>query len=62
MQVIKQTMDGKYAGGTFVGTLANGGVGLAPLHSFDAEVPAKLKAELKAVEAGVIDGSIKIGG
>ena len=62
MQVIKQTMDGKFAGGMMVGTLANEGVSLAPYHSFDSAVPAALKAEIEAIHTGIIAGSINVGG
>jgi basic membrane protein A len=62
MQVIKQTMDGKFAGGMMVGTLANEGVSLAPYHSFDSAVPAALKAEIEAIRTGIIAGSINVGG
>lgn len=60
--VIQQAMDGTFAGGVIVGTLASGGVDLAPLHDFEDAVPAELKAELAAVRAGIIDGSIKVSG
>jgi basic membrane protein A len=60
MNAVKSAQDGTFAGGVTVGTLANGGVGLAPLHDLDATVPAELKAELDALKAGIIDGSIKI--
>ena len=62
VQVIKQTMDGKFAGGMMVGTLANEGVSLAPYHSFDSAVPAALKAEIEAIRTGIIAGSINVGG
>ena len=62
MQVIKQTMDGKFEGGMMVGTTANGGVSLAPYGSFESDVPAALKAEIKAIRAGIIAGSINVGG
>ncbi|OIP84090.1 MAG: BMP family ABC transporter substrate-binding protein [Rhodobacterales bacterium CG2_30_65_12] len=61
-QVINAAMDGSFEGGLVVGTLENEGVGLAGFGSFEDEVPAELKAELDAIRAGVIDGSIKIGG
>ncbi len=61
-QVIQQAMDGSFAGGVVVGPLASGGVDLAPLHDFEAVVPDELKAELAAVRAGIIDGSIKASG
>ncbi len=60
-QVIKKTMDGSFEGGVLVGTLENGGVSLAPFHTFEDAVPAELKAELDAIKAGIIDGSIKVG-
>ena len=62
MQVIKQAMDGSFKGGMIVGTLANEGVGIAPYHSFDSAVPAALKKEVEDIRAGIIAGSIKVGG
>ena len=62
MQLIKQTMDGKFEGGMLVGTLANEGLSLAPYGSFDSAVPAALKAEIEAIRVGIIDGSINVGG
>jgi basic membrane protein A and related proteins len=50
---------GKFKGGNYVGTLANGGVGLAPYHNFASKVPAALTAELATVKAGIENGSIK---
>ena len=55
-------MTGEFKGGNVVGTLANEGVGLAPFHDFEDAVPADLKAELEEIKAGIIDGSIKVGG
>jgi basic membrane protein A and related proteins len=49
---------GTFAGGTYVGTLANGGAVLAPYHDFSSQVPASLQNELKTVEAGIENGSI----
>ncbi len=44
-------------GGVYVGSLANGGVGLAPYHDIDvpAELAAEVEAILIAVEAGELD-------
>jgi basic membrane protein A len=47
-----------HAGGSYVGTLANGGAVLAPYHFWTGKVPAKLQTELAAVKAGIISGSI----
>jgi len=60
--VIKRAMDGTFEGGVVVGTLENGGVGIAPFHDFDTAIPAALKAELEEVEKGLKDGSITVGG
>jgi basic membrane protein A len=55
---IEAAIAGSFAGGTYVGTLSNDGVGYSPFHDFDAEVPAELKAELDAIRQGIVDGSI----
>ena len=54
------TANGSFKGGNYVGTLANGGVALAPFHDFDSQVSSTLKNELAQVKAGIVDGSIKI--
>lgn len=54
--------DGTFAGGVTVGTLSSGGVSLAPFHDLDAAVSAELKAEIEALKAGIIDGSISVKG
>jgi basic membrane protein A len=51
--------DGKFAGGVYVGTATNGGVGLAPYHSFEDKVPAELKAEIVALAKDIADGKVK---
>jgi basic membrane protein A len=62
LQVVEGAMKGEFKGGVVVGTLANGGVDLAPFHDMDAAVPAELKAELDAIRKGIVDGTIKVGG
>ena len=49
---------GTFSGGTYVGTLANGGAVLSPYHDFASTIPAALQSELKTVEAGIESGSI----
>jgi basic membrane protein A len=58
---IKMAKEGKFQGGVYVGTLANGGVGIAPFHEFDDKVPASLKAELEEIAKGIKDGTIDTG-
>lgn len=61
LEVVKQVNDGAFKGGTNVmGTLANGGVGLAPYHDLDAQVSAELKAEIEQLKADIIAGKIKL--
>jgi basic membrane protein A len=47
-------------GGSYIGTLANNGTGLAPFHDFASKVPASVQAELTQVKADIISGKIAI--
>lgn len=58
VNVIKTVLDGTFAGGVTVGTLENGGVGLASFHMLDNTVPADLKAEVENVSAQIISGEL----
>ncbi len=58
MQVIESVINDTFAGGVTVGTLENGGVGLAPFHALDDQVPADLKAEIEDVAAKIIAGEL----
>ena len=60
-QVIDMAMNDTFEGGLIVGTLENEGVGLAPYGAFEDSIPEELKAEIEAVKAGIIDGSIQVG-
>lgn len=60
VQAIKAAMAGDFEAPVIVGTLENGGVGLAPYHELDSEVPDELKMELDTIGAGIIDGTIKV--
>jgi basic membrane protein A len=57
---VKAVADGTFAGGVYVGTLANEGVGLAPFHDFDASVSADLKAGIDALKAKIIGGAVEV--
>ncbi|MEN6478993.1 MAG: extracellular solute-binding protein [Anaerolineales bacterium] len=58
--VIEQAMKGNFAGGTYVGTLANNGVGLAP-GGVEDTIPAELAQELDAISKDIIAGKIWTG-
>jgi ABC-type transport system substrate-binding protein/basic membrane lipoprotein Med (substrate-binding protein (PBP1-ABC) superfamily) len=59
---IKMAVDGNFAGGVYVGTIANDGVGLAPFHEFDGQVSDELKAELAEIEQGLAAGTLSTAG
>ncbi len=48
-------------GGLYIGTLENGGVGLAPYHDFEGEIPAELTAEVEAIIEGIMAGELSTG-
>ena len=45
-------------GGGYLGDLTNDGVGLAPYHDQEGDVPAELTAEVEAIGAAIIAGEI----
>lgn len=57
---IKDAMEGNFVGCTnYVGDMAtNGGVGLAPYHDLESQVPDDLKAEVAALEAKIKSGEL----
>lgn len=44
----------------YVGTLENGGVGIAPLHNFEGQVDAELWAEVEALQESIISGEVEV--
>jgi basic membrane protein A len=60
--VIESLLNDEFpGGGNYVGTLANGGVGLAPYHDFEDQIPDELQRELDAIIQAIIDGEIETG-
>lgn len=55
---VKAVVDGTFAGGVYLGTIANGGVGLAGV----AGASDDLKAQLEAASAALADGSLTVNG
>jgi basic membrane protein A len=51
---VESAMEGTFDGGTYVGTLADNGVGIAEVTGASDE----LKSELETIKQGIIDGSI----
>jgi basic membrane protein A len=59
-EAIKAQQDGTFAGGVYVGTLANGGVDLAPFNEMDSMVPGELKTELSDLKTAIAGGELDI--
>jgi basic membrane protein A len=59
-EAIGNVLDGEFSGGTYLGTLENNGVGLAPFHELNNLVSNNLAAELEQVRSEIIAGRINI--
>ncbi len=60
LDLIKKNAGGDTGGENYIGTLANGGVALAPFHDFDAKITPELKAALDALKAEIVAGTVKV--
>lgn len=58
--VITADVNGKFNSQPYVGTLENGGVSIAPYHSYADDVPKELKSEIEDIKAGIIAGEIDV--
>jgi basic membrane protein A and related proteins len=59
-EAIEEVVDGTFSGGTFMGTLENDGVEIAPFYDLESLVPAELQAELDALVREIIAGNIQV--
>jgi basic membrane protein A len=60
--VVEDTLNDEFqGGGVYIGTLENGGVGLAPFHDYEDQIPDEVKQEIEDIQQGIIDGSIDTG-
>ncbi|MAS36338.1 MAG: hypothetical protein CL610_20200 [Anaerolineaceae bacterium] len=57
---LKSVIDGSVTAGIRMGTLQNGGVGLAPFHDWNSRIPAELKSDIQQAGAGIVEGTITI--
>jgi basic membrane protein A and related proteins len=61
---VKQYADkvaaGSFPSGNYIGTLSNGGTGLAPFHDWDSKIPAKVKSDLDQIKSQISAGKITI--
>jgi basic membrane protein A len=58
--VIADVAANKFSNTAYVGTLANGGTGLAGYHDLGRKVPAALQAEIKALAASIQAGKVSV--
>jgi len=58
--VITDVKKGTFTGASYVGTLKNGGVSMAPLHDYSTKVSARLQLEIKIIGRQIATGSLKI--
>nr|WP_241969134.1 BMP family ABC transporter substrate-binding protein [Trueperella bialowiezensis] len=57
---VKAGAEGNFSPESYIGTLENGGVGLAPYHELDSQVPDELKAEIDDLTEKIKSGEIKV--
>jgi basic membrane protein A len=57
---VKAAATDTFKGGTYVGTLEDGGVDIAPFHDMESKVPAGLLDEIDQIRQDIIDGKINI--
>jgi basic membrane protein A len=56
----QETADDAFTNEPYVGTLENGGVGLAPFHDFDAEVTQETKDEIEQIQEQIVSGDLVV--
>ncbi len=61
-QVLKSYSNSDFPGGTTIrGALNNAGVAMAPFHDYKTTVPDSIKTAINAIQAGIMNGTIKTG-
>lgn len=58
--VITGASEDEFDATPYVGTLENGGVGLAPFHEFEDDVPAELVTELDTLKEDIVAGEVVV--
>ena len=59
-EAVMSSASGEFDANAYVGTLDNGGVGIAPLHNFEGKVDAALVEEVDALKQEIIDGKVTV--
>ena len=60
VEIVGSSIDDTFDNSAFVGTLENGGVGLAPFHDMESSVGDELAAELEQLTADIVAGTITV--
>ncbi|MFT2816968.1 BMP family lipoprotein [Leifsonia sp. A12D58] len=60
VKIIGDDIDGTFDNAPFIGTLANGGVEIAPYHDLAGSVSAELEAEIEGLRSDIVDGTITV--
>ena len=59
ISAIKAVAEETFEGGTHIGTIQNGEIGLAPFHELDALVSTQVKTDLIQIKSDIITGKLK---
>lgn len=59
-EAVRAAAEGTFDPTAYIGTLENGGVGIAPLHNFEDKVDAELMAEVEQLTADIIAGEVEV--
>ena len=59
-QAIQDSVKGKFPSEHYIGTLANGGVSLAPFHDFETQVPKELRQDLNKLTEDIKKGRLVV--
>ena len=57
---VEEGAAGNFSSDAYIGTLENGGVGLAPFHDFASKVPSDLQSKIDSLKADIISGKITV--
>jgi basic membrane protein A len=58
---VESAVNDEFEGGLYTGTLENEGVGMAPFHEFEDQVPAELADAVEQLRQDIIDGTVTVG-
>jgi basic membrane protein A len=60
VEIVKASMDDTFDSAPFIGTLENGGVGIAPFHDLASRVTPELQGEIDQLTADIIAGTLVV--